>query len=64
MLLGEWGVVEVLSNHYGDSFASGGLAIRALQNLDIAVRRPNAFAVVKDFDPSFVPPAGTGGVGG
>lgn len=64
MLLGEWGVVEVLSNPYGDSFASGGLAIRALQNLDIAVRRPNAFAVVKDFDPSFVPPAETGGVGG
>ena len=64
MLLGEWGFVEVLSNPYGDAFKSGGLEIRGLQNLDIAVRRPNAFAVVKDFDPSFVPPAETGGVGG
>lgn len=61
MLLGEWGVVEVLSNPYGDAFKSGGLSVRALQNVDVAVRRPSAFAVVRDFDPSYVAPAGTGG---
>lgn len=52
LLIGEWAAVEVLSNPYGSGFSSGGIQIRALQNLDITVRRKNAFSVIKDFDPN------------
>ena len=45
-------------NPYGSAFKSGGVEIRAIQNVDTVVRRPAAFCAVKDFDPTFVAPAG------
>ena len=52
MLIGEWAAIEVLANPFGDAYSSGGIQVRALQNLDITVRRKNAFSVIKDFDPT------------
>lgn len=49
MLIGEWGVLEIVPNPYDASvYKSGGVLIRALQSLDIAVRHPASFAVMSD----------------
>jgi HK97 family phage major capsid protein len=49
VVIGEWGVVEVLPNPYHDSaFASGGLLIRAAQSVDVGLRHAQAFAVMSD----------------
>lgn len=58
LLIGEWSAVEIMLNPYGSAFKSGGVEIRAIQNVDAVVRRPAAFCAVKDFDPTFVAPAG------
>lgn len=58
LLLGEWSAVEIMLNPYGSAFQSGGVEIRAIQNVDTAVRRPTAFCTVKDFDPTFTAAAG------
>lgn len=57
LLLGEWSAVEIMLNPYGSAFKSGGVEIRAIQNVDAAIRRPTAFCTVKDFDPTFTAPA-------
>lgn len=49
VIIGEWGVVEVLPNPYHeDAFASGGLLIRAAQSVDVGLRHPQAFSVMSD----------------
>lgn len=58
LLIGEWSAVEIMLNPYGSAFKSGGVEIRAIQNVDTAVRRPAAFCAVKDFDPTFTAAAG------
>ncbi len=49
LLVGEWGVVEILPNPYSSTaYDNGGLEIRALQSVDIAVRHPESFCVMSD----------------
>lgn len=49
LIVGEWGVVEILPNPYSDkAYDNGGIEIRALQSLDIAVRHPESFCVFSD----------------
>jgi HK97 family phage major capsid protein/HK97 family phage prohead protease len=48
LLIGEWGVLEVLPNPYGAGFNAGQVEIRAMQSVDIAVRHPASFAVMTD----------------
>ena len=60
LLMGEWSAVEITLNPYGSAFASGGTQIRAIQNIDTVVRRPAAFCVVKDFDPTAAAAAAAG----
>lgn len=48
LVIGEWGVLEVIPNPYGSGFASGGIEIRAIQSIDIGCRHPESFAVMKD----------------
>ena len=48
LVIGEWGVLEVLLNPYGSGFASGQIDIRAIQSIDIGVRHPESFAVMND----------------
>jgi HK97 family phage major capsid protein len=50
VLVGQWGVLEILSNPYGASdFASGSVSVRALQSVDIGIRNPEAFVICKQF---------------
>lgn len=49
LIIGEWGVLEVQPNPYAASVAAqGGVQLRALQSIDIAVRHPQSFAVMSD----------------
>lgn len=48
LMIGEWGVLEILPNPYGSGFNSGALDIRAMQTVDVAVRHPESFAAMTD----------------
>ncbi len=48
LIIGEWGVLEILPNPYGAGFNSGSIDIRALQSVDINMRHPQSFAVITD----------------
>lgn len=48
LIIGEWGVLEILPNPYGSGYTAGALDIRAMQTIDIAVRHAESFAAIKD----------------
>ncbi|NJK40578.1 MAG: phage major capsid protein [Acaryochloridaceae cyanobacterium SU_2_1] len=48
VLIGEWGVMEILPNPYGAGYNSGALDIRVMQTVDVAIRHPESFAVITD----------------
>ncbi len=49
LLVGEWGVLEIVPNPYDASvYKSGGVLLRALQSLDIGVRHAASFATMSD----------------
>lgn len=49
LIVGEWGVLEILVNPYGETdYSKGDVAIRAFQTLDIAVRYAQSFAAMTD----------------
>lgn len=49
LLIGEWGILEILPNPYGSGFNSGSLDIRALQTVDVQARHVESFAAGSDF---------------
>jgi HK97 family phage major capsid protein len=48
MVVGEWGVLEILPNVYGRTYENGGIEIRAIKTLDIALRHNESFAALTD----------------
>lgn len=49
LLIGEWGVLEILPNPYHPNVANnGGVMLRVLQSIDIQVRHAASFAVMSD----------------
>lgn len=48
LLIGEWGVLEILPNPYGSGYNSGSVDIRALQSVDMGVRHAKSFAAMTD----------------
>ena len=48
VLIGEWGVLEILPNPYGSGYDSGSIEIRALQTVDVQIRHPESFAKIID----------------
>lgn len=48
LIVGEWGVLEVLPNPFGTGFSAGDLEIRALQSIDLGVRHGASFSVISD----------------
>lgn len=48
LIIGEWGVLEVLPNPYGAGYNSGSVDIRALQSVDLGVRHAKSFAAMTD----------------
>jgi hypothetical protein len=50
LIIGEWGVVEMLPNPYGAGYAAGSIQMRVLQTVDIAFRRSVSFVVCSDIN--------------
>lgn len=49
VLVGEWGVVEILPNPYAAGiYEAGGIELRVLQSLDIGIRHPQSFSIMSD----------------
>lgn len=49
LLIGEWGVLEIIPNPYDAAvFKNGGVLLRALQSLDIGVRHAASFSTMSD----------------
>lgn len=49
VIVGEWGVVEILPNPYAAGiYEQGGIELRVLQTVDIGVRHAQSFAVMSD----------------
>lgn len=49
LLIGEWGVLEILPNPYDSTaYKQGAILLRAMQSVDIGVRHPQSFAVMSD----------------
>jgi len=49
IIVGEWGVVEILPNPYAAGiYEAGGVELRVMQSLDIGVRHPQSFAIMSD----------------
>lgn len=48
LLVGEWGVLEILPNVYGKTYETGGVEIRAIKTLDLALRHEDSFAALTD----------------
>lgn len=49
LLIGEWGVLEILPNPYASgAYEAGAVQVRAMQTIDVAVRHAESFVVMKD----------------
>ena len=49
VLVGEWGVIEILPNPYASGiYEQGGVELRVLQTVDVAVRHAQAFSMMSD----------------
>lgn len=49
LLIGEWGVLEIMPNPYDPAaYKQGAILLRAMQSLDIGVRHAASFAVMSD----------------
>ncbi len=49
LMIGEWPVLELVANPFDDvGFAKGNVFVRAMQDIDIAVRPPQSFAAMLD----------------
>ena len=49
MLLGTWSGVDILVNPYeGDAYSRGRVLIRAMRDVDVAVRHAEAFSITSD----------------
>lgn len=49
LIIGEWGVFEVLANPFADNaFNAGSVKVRCMQSVDVNIGNPQAFAVITD----------------
>jgi HK97 family phage major capsid protein len=48
LMIGEWGIMEVLPNPYGAGYEAGTVQIRALQTVDVQIRRVQSYCLCSD----------------
>ncbi len=48
LIIGEWGVLDILPNALGSGYSSGAIELRVMQTLDMLVRQPKAFSIMTD----------------
>jgi HK97 family phage major capsid protein len=50
LIVGEWGIFDLLPNPYGTGYEQGNIQVRAMQTVDVNLRRPQYFAVCSDIN--------------
>lgn len=48
LLIGVWDALDVISNPFGEAFRRGGVQVRVIADVDVAVRHAEAFAYASD----------------
>lgn len=46
--VGVWSALDILVNPFGDAYARGGVQVRAMASVDVALRHPESFAAIQD----------------
>ncbi len=49
LIMAEWGILDLLPNPYGVGYEEGNIQVRAMQTVDINLRRPDFFSVCSEF---------------
>ena len=44
VIIGEWGVLELMADPYGSNFAKGMVSVRCIYDVDVAIRHAGAFS--------------------
>jgi HK97 family phage major capsid protein/HK97 family phage prohead protease len=50
LIVGEWGILDLLPNQFGTGYEQGNVQVRAMQTVDVNLRRPQYFAVCSDIN--------------
>lgn len=50
LIIGEWGILDLLPNPFGTGYEQGNVQVRAMQTVDVNLRRPQYFAVCSDIN--------------
>ena len=49
LIVAQWGSpLDILVNPYGSAYAAGNVEIRVMSSLDLGLRHPESFAIIKD----------------
>jgi HK97 family phage major capsid protein len=48
LMVGEWGILDILPNQFGTGYEQGNVQVRAMQTVDVNLRRPQYMAVCSD----------------
>jgi hypothetical protein len=48
LIIGEWGILDLLPNPFGTGYEQGNVQVRAMQTVDVNLRRPEYFSVTSD----------------
>lgn len=51
LVFGAWGALEILADPYGSNFAKGAVSVRAMMDVDFAVRHPESFTKLTEAAP-------------
>lgn len=50
LIVGEWGILDILPNVFGTGYEQGNVQVRAMQTVDVNLRRPQYMAVCSDIN--------------
>ena len=48
LIVGHWGVLDLATDPYGDNFNKGNVSVRAIMDVDFAVRHPESFTLLTE----------------
>jgi HK97 family phage major capsid protein/HK97 family phage prohead protease len=50
VIIGEWGILDLLPNPFGTGYEQGNVQVRAMQSVDLNIRRPQFLSVCSDIN--------------
>ncbi len=50
VIIGEWGILDIMPNQFGTGYEQGNVQVRAMQSVDVNLRRPQFLSVCSDIN--------------